>query len=481
MSTGIDPTKGMGKLNWIPEEYDRYQTLKLTDADPAKKRFQTTCRYRLPRNYVQGTSTSADLKKVFFVINGINTTWFHYHLSRLLPDWLFVCLDLRYNGYDSQEFTGLTADISVNDSNGWVGDIRYCYDDVAFCYDYFNIISADTVCMYGNGTGATVALGFYNTFKSVADGSSGRSYKITQLILNSPDLKVPDQISSGLTSYLFNPLSYVLGKDYTQIGVLSKIYDSVATVAASGVPQVLGLFALGGASGAAIASVGTVAVKQLLATGVGYIPSESTRDLAASISGTRDSLPYVTAQDKSYYLDDLTMNPKPNDKTLIYAKSVSDVQATLTAAAAFITCPTIAIFSDTIVSDTDILSIPGDNVFIKGTSDYFIGLLGKMSTIPITSYKFPDMYNDVLLSTDLFKVSKVVYSLLVWMQASGIVLNKDSGDVLDMTTVTVNNVYDRIDHLLVKSSLVPDNTPYVNTFALMRAATLASNKANPVM
>jgi pimeloyl-ACP methyl ester carboxylesterase len=481
-TSGIDPSLGAGKLNWIPEEYDRYTLLQLDQNNPANANFKSACRYRLPIQYVQGVSTQADLKKVFFVVNGINNTWYHYELTRLLPDWLIICVDLRYNGYNSPDYPDVVPAAGIGDSNGWVGDIKYCYDDIAFCFDYFNIAYANTVVMYGHGVGGLVALGFYNTYKSVTDNPIGKFYKITQLILNSPYLQVPDQVSRALTSYLFNPLSYVLAADSTQLGILSKTYDTVSTAIGSGVPQVIAALALGsGASGAALASTATVAVKQLLNTGVGYIPSESTRELAATIAGVRDSLPYVSALAKSYHASDSTINPLPTPKTLIYAKTISDVQTTLATSAAFISCPVLAIFSSTIVSDSDILSVPGDNQFVDGTADAFIASLNKMSTKPITSYKFPNMFNDALASRDLARVSTVLYSVLLWLQSSGIVLNKDDGGVLDVTTVTATDVYNRLDSLLVKNTLVPNNTPFINPFSLAREAKLDALKKKPLL
>jgi hypothetical protein len=441
------------KFNWLPNEFGLYQQLKLTNDSPAGDKFRSTVRYRLPRNWNAVTNTASDMKRVLFIVNSINNTWYHYHISRLLPDWLIVSLDLRYNGYDSAGLTGLNMEGSAaNDSNTFVGNLRDCYDDIEFCYNYFNINDADTVLMYGYNIGALVALGFYNTYKRPNAVVTDKVFKVTHLILNSPYLTLPTTSGKLLSATVFNPLSYIF-PTATQTGVMDKLYDSSATVLCTTIPPAIFL-ATGGGVGFAVSAAATVVAKNLLNTASAAIPHTSLKTLHLNNNGAVDTVAYVQSQYKNFYLDAGTVSSVTGSRTLAFGRSITDIQSQIQKTGAFITCPTIALFSATMVTNAEIVNFVGDSESGATTADSCIAILKKMCTTAPLTYKFPEVYNDALLSNDMFTMSKSVYSLFVWLQNNGVELHNDDGSVWDMAAATVSSISARMETYIANENLV---------------------------
>jgi hypothetical protein len=461
------------KLNWIPSEFELYQILKLNKSELVTSTLKSTVRFRLPRNWNPGVNKLSDIKKIMFIVNSINNTWYHYHISRLMPDWLFVSLDLPYNGYDSNEFPNrgtkdsLNYDIT-NDYTSYTGDLSSCYEDIKFCYKYFKMEKAETVILYGYNIGALVALGFYNKCNY-----PNMDFKITHLMLNSPYLTIPKTSSRVLNRTLFNPLSYIFPKA-TQSGVIDKLYDSSATVAASTLSVALvGASIVSGGSSFVLAAGITVVGKGILNTISSSLPNTNLETLQYGAAGSTisESL-YVKSQFKNFYIDAGTISLTTSSQSLSIGKSIYDIQENLKSSDIFINIPTLAIFSDTIIGQHEVLLSPGDSESSPGTADNCISLLNKMCyQLPIT-YKFSNMYNDALLSSDLSAMSQSIFSMFYWMQDNNIILQNDDGS--QWNRLTTNDISNKIKQYLEEAipNAINNNE---NVFFTKNAINILSN------
>jgi alpha-beta hydrolase superfamily lysophospholipase len=460
------------KLNWIPDEFMAYRLLKFGDGDAIPEKFHTTCRYRLPREWKRPSDITT-LKKVMVVVNSINNTWYHYQLSRLLPDWLIVTIDIRHNGYDSSTFLeNADRDQFSESTRRYVDDIQECYDDIAFCYDYFGINRAENVVLYGYNIGALVALGFYKQYR--CSGSAESKYRVTHMVLNAPYLVIPDRVTRALSQSIFNPLSRLLPASTTQQEVVAQTYDGISTIAVSHVPRFLAFLSMfGGMIWLLVGSLIMLVAKFLLNAFTICIPNESLRNYNRAFRGTVAELSYVSAQQRNFYISAGTISPVVSSQTLLFGKSLTDVQNQLRCNTGFIKCPLFAMFSATVGDDNYVIKHAADNEYRRGTADECIGLLRCMSREGlVTAYKFSDVYNDALLSNDLLVMSKSIFSLLVWLQINDIELLRDDGSVMDMTDITVNDINLYIDELLTRGSDIPSVTPapsegFYSNFALI--------------
>jgi hypothetical protein len=456
-----------GKLNLILDEIGLYRSLQIDASDPSADLFKSTVRYREPRNGM-GSGVDTQGKRVLFIINSINNTWFHYHISRLLPDWFIVSLDMRYNGHDTVASGIPVTGGDRNDLPPYVGDMRNCYDDIEFCFNYFNFNMASSLVMYGYGYGGLLALGFHHDRNVVtalvdnsddADGVKQRSFRVTHLILNSPHIVNPDRVNECVTRMVYNPASFI-SPTTSQDGLVAKSYDSTATIVSSYLPRVLaGISVLGASTHVALAAGATIVAKNLFTVASNHVSSSALQRYGAALDGKGYELPHIAAIQQHFFIEAGTLSSTLNSPTLAFGRSVTSLQDAVTCRKRrYIKCPTLALFSVSGGCTTASSSVAFDTGSTKASVKQCIETItaacdpdnGSRAVI----YRFPDVYNDTLLSSTQLPISKSVYSLLMWLENEGIELLRDDGSALDMTTVGVVDICRMMNDNLRNSTIL---------------------------
>jgi hypothetical protein len=446
-----------GKLNLILDEIGLYRSLQIDASDPSADLFKSTVRYREPR-IGAGTGVDTRGRRVLFIINSINNTWFHYHISRLLPDWFIVSLDMRYNGHDT-----VAAGVQIpggdhNDLPPYVGDVRSCYDDIEFCFNYFNFNMASNLVMYGYGYGGLLALGFHRDCNVVTsltddsddaddtDGVKQRSFRVTHLILNSPHIVNPDRVNECATRIVYNPVSFI-APTTSQDGLVAKSYDSTATIISSYLPRVLaGISVLGANTHVALATGATIVAKNLFTAASNHISSSALQRYGAALDGRGYELPHIAAIQQHFFIEAGTLSSTLNSPTLAFGRSVTSLQDAVTCRGVrYIKCPTLALFSTSRACNA--ASVKRCQEAIRAACDTDNGS-------QVVIYRFPDVYNDVLLSSTQPPIAKSIYSLLLWLENEGIELLRDDGSQLDMTTLGVADVCRMMNDNLRNSAIL---------------------------
>jgi hypothetical protein len=411
-SVSSSPKSGDEKLTWLPDEYRRYRFL---CQDPGYANLcHTTVRYRLPRNWNPETNTNADITKAMLIVNSVNNTWYNYHLTRLLPDWLIVSIDLRQNGYHSPNLTG--------DTNPSSEELRDTYIDLEFCFQYFSLQSVKTVVLYGYQIGALAALGFYHKFVKLNPTKGGHQYRVTHLILNSPQIEEEPSLSRAvLSKLLFTPLSYLFPST-TQTKIVDKLYDSSATVACMAIPSVISLATGSGMGSFAILATTAIVTKNLLNTTVGQIVPDGGLQTLGFQKKNTTLLPKISEQFRNFMIEAGTIQATKPQTTLIFGRSIRQLQDYLHNTGTFITCPTLALFQKKEVN--------------RPRQQRVFYLLQELCVDTPLIQELPNVFEDTLLADNLPIMAKSAYSLLLWMQSNGIELKNEVQDTWDLTTAS---------------------------------------------